>query len=109
MNWATWIATGCAVAAVALSARPLHWAYQLISGTHDFIADWPKIRTAITSLQQEVAEIKAETRPNGGSSMRDVVARTAEDVSDIKHAQALIRDRMEQLEIKRAAREGGTK
>ena len=110
MNWiATWIGVGCAIAAVLLSARPLHWAYGLMTGTHNFIAEWPKVRAAITSLQQEVAEIKAETRPNGGSSMRDVVARTAADVSDIKHAQALIRDRMEQLEIKRAAREGGTK
>ena len=109
MDWATWIATGCAVVAVALSARPLHWAYCLIQGTHDFITDWPKIRTAITDLQKEVADIKAETRPNGGSSMRDVVARTAEDVSDIKHEQAKMHARMEQLESLRAGREKGTR
>ena len=103
MNLATWIATGCAVAAVALSARPLHWAYQLISGTHDFIAEWPKIRAAITSLQQEVAEIKAETRPNGGSSMRDVVVRTAEDVAQIKDEQAAVHVRLDVFDAARRA------
>jgi hypothetical protein len=107
MNWATWIGAACAIAGLLLAARPLHWAYQLMVGTHDFIADWPRVRTAITSLQQEVAEVKAETRPNGGSSMRDVVARTAADVADIKHEQALMRDRMEQLENLRAGREKG--
>jgi hypothetical protein len=105
MNAATWIATAAAVAAVLLSARPLHWAYQLIQGTHDFITEWPRMREAITELREEVADIKAETRPNGGSSMRDVVARTAEDVSDIKHRQALIGERIEQLESLRAGRE----
>jgi hypothetical protein len=47
VNWATWIAVACAIAGVLLSARPLHWVYQLMTGTHDFIAEWPKMRAAI--------------------------------------------------------------
>ena len=95
MNWSTWIATGCAVAAVALSARPLHWAFNLIQGTHDFITEWPKMREAIAELRTEVAAIQAETQPNGGNSMRDFIHRTARDVADIKDEQVRLRTQIE--------------
>lgn len=90
-----WIAAACSIAGILLAVRPLHWAFKLIIGTHEFIAEWPKVRAAITDLQSEVAHIKAETLPNGGSSLHDILSRTAEDVSDIKHEQARLRTQIE--------------
>ena len=82
----------------------LRWAIRLLIATHDFLADWPKVKAAVTSLQEEVAEVKAETRPNGGNSLRDVVIRTADDVAHIKDEQARLRT---QIEIRNALPPGG--
>ena len=96
-----WIAAVAAAIAAVIAAKPLHWLYLLLTGTHDFITDWPRMKAAITELQEEVAYIKAETRPNGGSSMRDVLHRTAEDVAEIKHEQAGVRTRLELFDVAR--------
>ncbi len=90
-----WIAAAAAVVAALAAAKPLHWLWRLLAGTHDFITDWPRMKAAIADLQNQVAEIKAETRPNGGHSMRDVVHRTAEAVDDIRHEQARLRAQIE--------------
>lgn len=90
-----WIGTVCAVAGVLLAARPLRWAVRLLIGTHEFLIDWPRMKADIADLRNEVAAIKAETRPNGGNSMRDLVYKTAEAVGDIKHEQARIRSQIE--------------
>ena len=90
-----WIATIAAVAGVLLAAKPLRWAFRLLIGTHEFLVEWPRVREAVTGLQQEVAEIKAETRPNGGNSLRDFVHRTARDVADIKDEQVRLRTQIE--------------
>ncbi len=73
----------------------LRWGVRLLIGTHQFLADWPRMKAAITSLQQEVAEVKAETRPNGGNSLRDVVHRIGSDVADVKDEQARLRTQIE--------------
>lgn len=101
---AQWVAALAAVAAVILAARPLRWGFRLLIAVHEFIDDWPKVKAAIAGLRTEVAEIKAETRPNGGTSLRDVVHRTAADVADIKHEQARLRT---QVELHYPPREGG--
>ena len=103
---AAWVAAGAAVVAALVAAKPLHWIIKLLLGTHEFIHDWPKVKADVAELRQQVADIKAETRPNGGSSMHDVIARAASDVADIKHEQAKMHARMEQLETRRAEREG---
>ena len=92
--WITAI-VALAVAGVLLAVKPLRWAYRLLIGTHEFLTDWPKMKTDIAGLQNEVAEVKAETRPNGGNSLRDIVHRTAADVAEIKHEQAKLRTRIE--------------
>ena len=92
---AAWVAAIASVVAVVLAAKPLHWLWVLLTGTHDFIRDWPKMKADIASLQTEVSEIKAETRPNGGTSMRDVVHRIASDVADVKDEQARLRTQIE--------------
>ena len=91
--WITAI-TALAVAVVALAAWGGRWAVRLLIGTHEFLVDWPKMKAAIAGLQQEVAEIKAETRPNGGSSLRDVVHRTADDVVEIRDEQKRLREQL---------------
>jgi hypothetical protein len=83
------------LAFLGLGAWALRWAIRLLVATHDFLADWPKMKTAVTGLQEEIAAIKAETRPNGGNSMRDVVHRTADDVAVIKDEQARLRVQVE--------------
>lgn len=93
---AAWVAAIAAVLAALAAAQPLRWMFRLLIGTHEFLVEWPKMRAAITGLQAEVAEIKAETRPDGGNSLRDVVHRTADDVAGIKDEQARLRAQLEQ-------------
>ena len=102
--WITAI-VALAVAVAGLGAWGGRWAVRLLSGTHEFLTDWPKMKAAIAGLQEEVAYIKAETRPNGGNSLRDVVHRTAEDVAEIKAEQAAVRVRLDLFDAKRTGRE----
>jgi hypothetical protein len=90
-----WVGAACAVTGILLAIRPLHWAFKLLIGTHEFVTEWPRVRAAIAELQEEVAHIKAETMPNGGNSLHDILRRTAEDVSDIKHEQERLRAEIE--------------
>ena len=90
-----WVAAIAGILAVLLAARPLRWAFRLLIGTHEFLVDWPKMKADVTDLRQEVAAIKAETRPNGGSSLRDVVHRTADDVVEIRDEQKRLREQLE--------------
>ena len=100
--WITAI-TALAVALVALGAWGARWAARLLIGTHEFLADWPKMKTAISEMRTEIDDIKAETRPNGGNSLRDLVHRTAQDVADIKAEQAGVRTRLELFDVARRA------
>lgn len=102
-GWITAV-TALAVAVVGLGAWGGRWAVRLLIGTHEFLTDWPRMKTAIGGLQEQVAEIKAETMPNGGNSLRDVVHRTAQDVTDIKHEQAGVRTRLELLQAEQERR-----
>ena len=92
-----WVAalSPVALAVLGAAAWALRWALRLLIATHDFLTDWPRMKTAITSVQEEIAEIKAETRPNGGSSLRDVVHRTAADVVNIRDEQKRLREQLE--------------
>ncbi len=69
--------------------------FRLLIATHEFIADWPRMKADVAELKAELAVVKAETQPNGGSSMRDVVHRTASDVAEIKDEQARLRTQIE--------------
>src|ERR1019366_7502021 len=57
--WITAI-TALAVALVSLGTWGGRWAVRLLIATHDFLTDWPKMKTAITGLQQEIAEVHAD-------------------------------------------------
>lgn len=89
------------------------WAARILSRTMRFLDDWqgeparpgiearPGVMARLLAMEHAVAEVRAETKPNGGSSLRDVVHRTANDVADIKADQAAMRQRMEQIERQR--------
>ena len=66
----------------------------------------PGVMARLKSVEDLVAKVWRRRTPNGGSSLRDVVARTAANVAEIKADQGKMRDRMEQLETQRAGREG---
>ena len=51
-------------------------------------------------------QILAETKPNGGTSLRDAVNRVAADVAAHRTDVAQLRSRMEQFERNRVEREG---
>jgi hypothetical protein len=103
---AAWVAAGAAVVVALVAAKPLHWIIKLLLGTHEFIRDWPKMKADIAELQAEVAHVKAETMPNGGSSMRDILYRTAEDVAQIKDRQAQIQAQIEVRNTPGARKQG---
>lgn len=65
----------------------------------------PGVMARLGSLEDLVAHVVAETKPDHGQSLRDVVARTATDVATIKVDQGEMRRRMELFETQRAVRE----
>ena len=60
-------------------------------------------RAAASAARAEAAaaQVLAETQPNGGTSLRDVVHRTARDVAGIRTTQKAIQQRLEQIEQRR--------
>lgn len=65
------------------------------------------VMARLQSVEVKVNTVVAETKPNGGDSLRDVVHRTSRDVTAIKDAQKAMGKRMEQLEDQRRERAGG--
>lgn len=96
-------ATGLAVALAALAAWGARWAYRLLRGTWVFLGDWqgqparpgvearPGVMTRLGAVEKGMSQLLAETRPNAGHTMRDVIQRIREDVSDVKREQAEVR------------------
>jgi hypothetical protein len=114
-----WVAaiTGLAVAVVTVLGWAARSGWRVIRRTMHFLDDWlgeperdgldakPGVMARLQSVEDLVARVADETRPNSGRSLRDVVARTAADVADIKHEQTSMRARIELWERQRAGRE----
>jgi hypothetical protein len=102
-----WIGAVVAVVGAVVDVKPLRWAWRLLSGTHDLVADWagkpehngvaatPGVMARLAEHEKLLGKLIAETEPNGGNSLRDVVARTAADVAGIKDEQARLREQIE--------------
>jgi hypothetical protein len=115
-----WVAAVVAliVAICAGIAWVLRWTWRIVRRIIHFLDDYsgqpardgmpavPGLMARLTSVEQLVAKVVAETTPNGGGSMRDEVARTARDVAHIKSEQEAVRDRLEAFDARQAAREG---
>ena len=114
-----WITALVALAAAVagLMAWGIRWAWRILRQTAHFLDDWrgeperdglaakPGVMARLGSLEELVARVAAETTPNGGKSLRDVVGRIENDVGLIKIDQAEMRRRMELFETQRAVRE----
>ena len=117
---AAWLTAFTALAAAvgALLAWGGRVGWRLITRTLNFLDDWageaprpgvaarPGVMARLLAMERAVAEVRAETKPNGGSSLRDVVHRTANDVADVKTDVGELRRRVEQFERERERREG---
>jgi hypothetical protein len=72
------------------------------------VPDRPGVMARLQTAETLIAKVLAETLPNGGASLRDVVHQTQADVSGMKGDVAAMRARMELFETQRASREKGT-
>ena len=109
-----------AVAVFGFLAWGARWAWRILRSVSHFLDDYagqpardgmaarPGFMARLASAEEALAHVVAETTPNGGRSLRDVVARTAADVADIKQDQASMRARIEMWETQRAGREGSS-
>jgi hypothetical protein len=105
-----------------------HFVDQLGDYLGEFLGDWkgeparagvearPGVMESIASLRQQVAAIQAETRPNGGASLRDAVVRietemtahrqaTGPAIAGLREDVAALRRRMELFETERVERD----
>lgn len=85
------------------------WAWRILRQVGHFLDDWrgeeardglptrPGVMSRLVSVETLVAQVHAETRPNHGSSLRDVVNQTAADVAGIKKEQAAVRADLDQV------------
>ena len=64
---------------------------------HDGVAARPGVQARLARLEAMVASIVAETKPNGGTSLRDVVHQTANDVVKLRTEVGKLKSRVEQL------------
>ena len=104
-----WVAaiTAITVAAVTGAAWAARWLWRIAMRTSHFLDDYfgrpeggglpPRLGVMARLAQHEelLHELVAETQPNGGNSLRDVVARTAADVAGIKEEQERLRKQIE--------------
>lgn len=106
---AAWVASITAV--VVAAAGGLGWAgraaWHLLRGTHEFLIEWggtpahsglpdtPGVMARLGAVEKVLEKVLHETTPNGGGNLRDVVARTALDVADIKDEQTRLRAQIE--------------
>jgi hypothetical protein len=111
---AGWVAsiTAVAVALAALAGWAARWAWRILSRTTQFLDDYfgeparegiearPGVMARLRNVESLAGDIRAETRPDGGNSMRDIVHRVADELG-------ALRSRMELFETQREGRDNG--
>ncbi|HEV2376227.1 MAG TPA: hypothetical protein VGS19_29165 [Streptosporangiaceae bacterium] len=116
---AAWLTafTALAVAVAGLLAWSARWAVRILVRTTRFLDDYfgeparegvaarPGVMARLASMERDLAEVRAETKPNGGHSLRDVVHRTASDVAAVRTQMTRLAGRVEQIEREREKRE----
>ena len=114
-----WVAslTALTVAVFGLIGWAARHGWHLLRGTSEFLDEWggrparhglpatPGVVARLTEHEKLLSKLVAETQPNGGSSLHDVMARTERAVEEIRAEQAKMRARMEQLETQRHDRD----
>jgi hypothetical protein len=106
--------TALAVAVLGLLGWALRSAWRVLRRVTHFLDDYagepardgmparPGFMARLTSAENAIGLVLAETQPNHGGSLRDVVHKAADDIAEIKVDQAALRA---QVEVLRAARE----
>lgn len=116
---AAWVGslTALATAVVGLAAWAARHGWRLLRGTYEFLDEWggrpahsglpatPGVVARLAEHEKLLSQLVAETQPNGGSSLHDLMARTEQAVAEIRTEQAKMRARMEQLETQRHDRD----
>ena len=106
---AAWAATITAVIVAAAGAAGWagHWAWCFLRSTWEFLQEWggspahsglpatPGVMARLGSVERVLDKVLHETTPNGGGNLRDLMARTALDVADIKDEQTRLRAQIE--------------
>lgn len=59
------------------------------------------VEDLVTRCITELGKVAAETKPNGGASLHDVMTRTEQAVEQVRAEQETMRTRMEQIERRR--------
>jgi len=112
-----WIGAITAVAALAatFAAWVVRGVWRIFGRTSRFLDDYfgeparpgvlarPGVMARLTAVEDMTRTIRAETQPNGGSSMRDAIHGIAGDVADVKDEQVRLRT---QIELRNPPAEG---
>ena len=106
-----WITTvvALAVAAAGCFGWIISHAWRVLRRVTRFLDDYagepardglparPGFMARLASAETLIGKVLAETQPNHGTSLRDVVHKTAEDITEIKSDQAALRVEVEIL------------
>jgi len=107
---------GVILAGVGVLFIPARWAVRLLLRTHDFLDDWAGqparpgvsahqgVMARLAAVEEDTQAIKAETKPDHGHSMRDIVHQTSRDLAEVKDDVAAMRSRVELFEHQREER-----
>jgi hypothetical protein len=112
---AAWVtaATALAVAACGGAAYCLRWAWRATRRVSHFLDDYsgqpardglperPGFMARLASVEKSLEHVVQETSPNHDKSLRDIVIRTAADVTDIKDEQVRVRADLAALQRER--------
>jgi len=103
-----------AVAICTLAGWALRGAWRILRRTAHFLDSFfgepardglsatPGVMARLASIEETLHRVQAETTPNGGKSLRDVIGRIEADVGLIKIDQGEMRRRMELFEARRS-------
>lgn len=111
-----WLTAAIALVAAVFGAVAwaVRWAWRILRRITHFLDDYagqpardgmparPGFMARLASAEEALAHVVAETKPNHGQSLRDMVVRTAADVAEIKTEQAAVRTRLELLQAQRS-------
>ena len=114
-----WVAalTALAAAVCSVAGWGIRHLWRITRRTSHFLDDYfgepardglparPGVMARLGIHEKLLEKLVAETQPNGGSSLHDVIARTERSVDEIRNEQVKMRARMEQLETQRHDRD----